>query len=50
MDAWLTAIEAAGGITATGMDPAKIKANRPATAYDSCWTGSPLGARIQGPL
>jgi hypothetical protein len=37
MDAWLTAVEAAGGIDPTGMDPAKVKANRPATAFDSCW-------------
>ena len=50
MDAWLSAIEAAGGITPTGMDPVKIKAHRPATAYDSCWTGGPLGSLVQGPL
>ena len=37
MSDWLTAVEAAGGIDATGMDPAKVKANRPATADDSCW-------------
>jgi hypothetical protein len=42
MDAWLTAVEAAGGIDPlTGMDPATVKANKPATAFDSCWrTGS----------
>jgi hypothetical protein len=45
MDQWLTNIEAAGGITPTGMDPAKIAPNRPITAYDSCWTGG-----VQGPL
>jgi len=51
MDAWLTAIEAAAGITPTGMDPVKIKAARPATAYDSCWTSAvPGGPLVQGPL
>jgi Tannase-like family of unknown function (DUF6351)/PEP-CTERM motif len=45
MDEWLTAVEAAGGITPFGMDPVKVRANRPATAYDSCWSGS-----VQGPL
>jgi hypothetical protein len=45
MDAWLTAIEAAGGITPFGMDPVKVRANKPVTAYDSCWTSG-----VQGPL
>ncbi len=41
MDAWLTAVEAAGGIDPlTGMDPAVVKANQPAIAYDSCWNGN----------
>jgi uncharacterized tannase-like protein DUF6351 len=44
MDAWLTAVEAAGGIDATGMDPAKVKASRPAKVYDSCWSGSTQSA------
>jgi len=51
MNDWLTAIEAAGGITQWGMDPVKIKANRPAIAYDSCWTSAvPNGPLVQGPL
>ena len=41
MDTWLTAVEAAGGIDPTGMDPAKVKVNRPATAFDSCWGRRP---------
>lgn len=41
MDRWLAAVEAAGGIDPlTGMDPAIVKATRPAIAYDSCWSGA----------
>ena len=28
----------------TGMDPATVKANKPATAFDSCWSGNTQGA------
>ena len=50
MDAWLTAVEAAGGIDPlTGMDPAKVKANKPATAFDSCWNGRHARARCPAP-
>ncbi|MFP5225712.1 MAG: DUF6351 family protein [Actinomycetota bacterium] len=48
MDAWLAAVEAAGGIDPlTGMDPEIVKAMRPEIAQDSCWNGStqqPLSA------
>jgi Tannase-like family of unknown function (DUF6351) len=48
MDAWLAAVEAAGGIDPLeGMDPALVKAARPAIAHDSCWSGTtqqPLSA------
>jgi hypothetical protein len=46
MDAWLAAVEAAGGIDPIeGMDPAVVQALRPEIAHDSCWSGS-----VQQPL
>lgn len=41
MDAWLRAIELAGGIDPLlGLDPQKVKDNRPTIAVDSCWSGT----------
>ena len=40
MDAWLAAVEAAGGIDPiNGLDPEIVKATRPEIAHDSCWDG-----------
>ncbi len=50
MDAWLTAVE---GDASGDPLPTKIKNNRPATVYDSCWgdgAQGPLPDGVQGPL
>jgi hypothetical protein len=44
MDAWLEAIWADGGIDPLfGMDPAKVVANKPPEAVDTCWDGNTPG-------